>query len=97
MLWLSLSTQVHFIWVFIVCKRWQLVRLPKILVGTRGPSQIKMACQGPGGGEYIFSSGPATTAHPPPPPKKKKSGISSTLKNILDILATPKNIPHSVH
>ena len=50
--------------------------------------------QGGGGGSLIFSSyvgsGPASTLHP-----KKISGISSNQKNI-EILATRKNIPHSV-
>ena len=33
------------IWVFTVCKRWQLVRLPELLLCPSGPSSIKMACQ----------------------------------------------------
>ena len=35
----------HFIWVNTVCKRWQLVKLPKLLLATGGPSSIIMACQ----------------------------------------------------
>ena len=50
---------------------------------------------GGGGGTLIFflyvGLGLASTIHP-----QKISGISSTPKKIFEILATPKNIPHSV-
>ena len=37
----------YFIWVFTVCKRWQLMRLPEMLFWTSGPSPITCikACQ----------------------------------------------------
>ena len=39
------SDEMLNIWVFTVCKRWQLVRLPELLLCPSGPSSIKMACQ----------------------------------------------------
>ena len=39
------SDEMLNIWVFTVCKRWQLVRLPELLLCPSGPSSIKRSWQ----------------------------------------------------